>query len=647
MFDLGLNQDPKDLWKRYGIALVIILAFLFSSHVIESGALAKAERDAEVINLSGKQRMLSQQIILYAQNYVSTGEAASADRLEAIVDEFEITHQTLMQDAVKEASLGHLYMSRTPSTDEVVKNYISIARSIPSSNYPRATLAELKSQGSGEVLSRLDEAAIAFQHRAQTQARWSQRLQELTLLFAALVVLLEALIIFLPAHRLVEKTLSNLKRTALTDPLTKLRNRTGFDQDLDEAVKARDGKSTPLALILFDLDDFKNINDQHGHMTGDAVLKRIGVRVSRIGNLLSAARVGGDEFAVLVDNAHWSADAPIHQIADDVRRASDYIFRPVNYQGRVITISGSIGLSRYPVDAKDPLDLRRNASTALLDAKRTGRGRLSVYNKRIDAEVQRRRTIQSLLTAREYKAGLSAVFQPIVESKTGKIKSVEVLARWKHETLGPVNPLEFLTIAREAGLGQEVERAIREIALTQMGPALKQGLIESVSLNVSPVDLAAEGFAASFIDQVKAHDVALPRVWVEVTETERLSSMVMAKENLELLSQAGIRIALDDYGVGYSNIHRLAELPIHRVKIDKSIVENVEDDPKYAGVFRSSVQLARALGAEVVAEGVETAGQLSEVERFGCRYIQGYFFYRPLTASDCLDLLNGRESSVA
>jgi len=123
--------------------------------------------------------------------------------------------------------------------------------------------------------------------------------------------------------------------------------------------------------------------------------------------------------------------------------------------------------------------------------------------------------------------------------------------------------------------------------------------------------------------------------------------MVMAKENLELLSQAGIRIALDDYGVGYSNIHRLAELPIHRVKIDKSIVENVEDDPKYAGVFRSSIQLARALGAEVVAEGVETAGQLSEVERFGCRYIQGYFFYRPLTASDCLDLLNGRESSVA
>lgn len=330
-----------------------------------------------------------------------------------------------------------------------------------------------------------------------------------------------------------------------------------------------------------------------------------------------------------------------------MNRAYEYIFRPVNYQGRVINVSGSVGLSRYPFDARDPSDLRRNASTALLDAKRQGRSKLSVYNKRIDAQVQRRRTIQALITAREYEAGLTAMYQPIVESKTGQIKSVEVLARWTHDTLGPVNPLEFLTTAREAGLGQEVERAIRNIALKQMGPALKQGLIDSVSLNVSPVDLAGEGFAESFIAQVNAHGIPLPQIWVEVTETEQLASMAMAKQNLELLSQPGIRIALDDYGVEYSNIHRLAELPIHRVKVDKSIVEHVEDDPKYAGVFRSSVQLARALGAEVVAEGVETAGQLAEVERFGCRYIQGYYFYQPLSGPDCLDLLKARDASVA
>ena len=267
MFDLGLNQDPKDLWKRYSIALVIILAFLFSSHLIESNALAKAERDAEVINLSGKQRMLSQQIILYAQDYVSNRQPEKIDRLNAIVSEFESTHQTLMKDAAEEASLGHLYMSRTPSTDEVVLNYISIARSIPSSTYPRALLAELYVQGSGEVLTRLDEAAIAYQTRAQAQARWTQRLQDyFTLLIAALVVILAALIIFLPAHRMVEKTLSNLKRAARTDALTKLRNRTGFDQDLEEAIAARDGKPSALALILCDLDDFKTINDQHGHM---------------------------------------------------------------------------------------------------------------------------------------------------------------------------------------------------------------------------------------------------------------------------------------------------------------------------------------------------------------------------------------------
>ncbi|MFN3212175.1 MAG: putative bifunctional diguanylate cyclase/phosphodiesterase [Henriciella sp.] len=647
MFKLHLDKDPGQLWKRYSIALVIVLAFLSASHFIEVQAIAKAKQDAAVINLSATQRVLSQRIVLYAEDYALGGNQDAVEALTNTVNEFETTHISLMDDAAKEASLGSLYLSRTPSTDEVVRNFISIARAIPDSAYPRALLDELKTKGSGEVLERLDEAVIAFETRVQSQAQWAQQLQQITLFLAVVVVLLEALFIFLPAHRLVQKTLVELRANAETDALTRLRNRAGFDRDIETAMSDRPQKDSALTLILFDLDDFKGINDRHGHMTGDAVLKRIGHRVSHLRNILSAGRVGGDEFAILVDSAQWNADAKLADIAADITEARDMIYRPINYQGRVIHVSGSVGVSRYPVDAGSLADLRRNASASLRDAKNSGRGSLSVYNKRIDEAVLRRRTIQSALLSREYQAGLSVHFQPIVETETLNIKSVEALARWHHETLGWVNPMEFLTIARECGLGQEIETALRSIALHEMGPALRQGWIESISLNVSPVELGADEFAENLLKQIAEYNIPFHQIWVEITESERMSSMAMAHKNLQTLCLAGVRIALDDYGIGYSNIHRLAKLPIHRVKVDKSIIAHVGDDKKYAGVFSSSVQLARALGAEVVAEGVETQDQLAEVERYGCKYVQGYYHYKPMPAETCLEILSARDASVA
>ncbi|MEO1322049.1 MAG: EAL domain-containing protein [Pseudomonadota bacterium] len=642
-----LSQDPGHLWKRYGVALFIILAFLAASHLIESQAIDKAEHDAAVMEKSGEQRMLSQQIILHAQDLVATNDQAARVKLARTVNAFEAAHTALMADAAREASLGHVYLSRTPSTDEIVRDYIGIARDIPYAKYPEALLDELKAKGSGEVLDRMSEAMIAFEAQVQIQAGWAQRLQTITLLLAVLVIVLEALLIFLPAHRTVDQAMQELRKTAETDPLTKLRNRAGFDKDTLEAMKAREGGECALSLILFDLDDFKGINDRYGQAVGDAVLKRIGYRVSRLPNLLSAARVGGDEFAILVDSDHWGLRETKDRIAEDIQKSKDFLYHPVNHKGQVIKVSGTVGVSRYPVDAKDLDELQRNATTSLLDAKSKGRGGLSIYNDRIDETVKRRRTIQSALMSREYESGLDVAFQPIVQPDTQKIKSVEALARWNHESLGYVNPLEFLSIARECGIGHEVDAHIRALALKQIAPVLQDGSIECVSLNISPLDLAADEFADDLLKQIKTAGVRLDQVWIEVTETERLTRLATARDHLEALSQAGIRIALDDYGVGYSNIRRLAELPIQRLKIDKSIVDNVEQNPKYAGVFRSSVQLARALGAEVVAEGVETAEQLVIVERFGCRLVQGYYFFKPMPIADLKDLFRDQVSSVA
>lgn len=642
-----MNQQTGTLWKRYGTALILILAVLTTSHFIESHALRKAQADADVINLSAKQRMLSQKIVLLAQTVITDDNSEDANQLSITVDQFERAHLKLMKDAAREASLGGLYLARTPSTDEIVVNFVSIARAIPTSPYPEALFEELKFKGTGIVLERLDEAVVAYDARAQKQAQWVHRLQEITLLVAAAVIILEALFIFLPAQRLVRRGFERLRKMAETDPLTRLRNRAGFDRDMAGAMSAGDHKLQSVTLVLLDLDDFKGINDRHGHITGDAVLKEIGERLARLPNLVSTARVGGDEFALLVDNAKWEDSNSVDGITADVRECMSFVYRPIEHNGLVIDVSGSVGVSRYPHDALDLIDLRRNASAALLDAKRSGRASVSIYDSRIDESVRQRRIIQSALLSGEYEQDLSVCFQPIVELSSYRIRSVEALARWHHAELGPLNPELFLAIARECGLGDKIETRIRSLALEQMAPSLNAGSVDSISINISPVDLATQGFANSLLEQFEEFNVRTTQVWIEVTETERLTSRATVRENLEALNQAGVRIALDDYGVGYSNIQRLAELPIQRVKIDKSIVGNIEHNAKYAGVFRSSIQLARALGADVVAEGVETTGQLIETKRQGCNFVQGYLFFKPLPAADCIPHLGHRLSAAA
>lgn len=647
MFDVRMNQDPRALWKRYGVALFIILTFLAASHLIESRALQDAKQNADIINVSGKQRLLSQQIILFSQAHVTLKEPGSLDALIETIDTFESSHANLMNDAAREASLGRVYLSRTPSTDEIVRDFISVARSLPDAEYPAATLAELKTKGSGIVLERLDEAVSAFAQRVKRQAEWAHQLQVITLLLAAVVVVLEAILIFLPAHRMVQHAFAELRASALADPLSSLRNRAGFDGDLEDAMTDHNRAGRSVTLVLLDLDDFKGINDRYGHQTGDAVLKTVGKRISRLPNLISAARVGGDEFAILVDNANWHASDSVEELTKDIRDCMNFVYRAIDYEGLVIHVSGSVGLSRFPQDAADLAGLRRNASVSLLDAKRSGRAGLSIYDSRIDGLVRRRRIIQSALLSGEYEDDLDVHFQPIVELTDQKILCVEALARWHHAELGHLNPELFLSIARECGLGDEVESRLRSRALAQIGPSLNAGLIDSISINISPVDLATTGFAAALLAQIAKHEVSTAQVWIEITETERLTSRATVTENLELLDRSGVRIALDDYGVGYSNIQRLAELPIKRVKIDKSIVQETATNPKYGGVFRSSVQLAKALGAEVVAEGVETADQLEFIQRMGCKLVQGYFFFKPMPAKDCISHLERRLSSAA
>lgn len=465
----------------------------------------------------------------------------------------------------------------------------------------------------------------------------------------ALLVLVPPPILYVFVRQIVRNQLllAELHNLAHTDPVTGLKNRFGLDADLAAALATADTQNSPLALILFDLDHFKGINDRFGHDAGDAVLKVVGKRLSHLPAILSIARIGGDEFAVVVDASYWSDFDDLEAVSRDTEEAMRYVYRRVNHMGRDLHIGGSAGMSRYPVDASTKTEMIHHADAALLDAKRNGRGRLVIYNSRIDERMRRNRQLEKALPVFERSGELEVVFQPIVEMKDGQMAGAEVLARWRHNSLGPVSPIEFLSVARESGFGAAIEEEIRATAFQQAASLLSSGQLCSLSLNTSPLDVSTRGFAERWLQQMENYRIDPSQIWLEVTESDRVEDIGLARKNLEELHAHGVRVALDDYGAGYSNIRTLLDLPIDRLKVDRSIVKDLCEQSQLQSVLVSIVQLARAIGAEVVAEGVETEGQLALVRAAGCGFVQGHYFARALSKQDLLTLLQRKAASAA
>ncbi len=465
----------------------------------------------------------------------------------------------------------------------------------------------------------------------------------------ALLALVPPPILYFFVRQLVrnQDLVAELRKLAQTDPVTGLKNRFGFDADLAAALETVDTQNCSLALILFDLDHFKGINDRFGHDAGDAVLKVVGKRLSHLPAILSIARIGGDEFAVVVDANYWPDFDDLEAVSRDVEHAMGYVYRPVNHMGRDLHIGGSAGMSRYPFDATTKTEMIHHADAALLDAKRNGRGRLVIYNSRLDEKMRRNRQLEKALPVFERSGELEVVFQPIVAMKTGQMAGAEVLARWKHDSLGPISPVEFLSIARESGFGAAIEEEIRATAFQQAAALLNSGRLSSLSLNTSPLDVSTRGFSERWLQQLETHRIDPRQIWLEVTESDRVEDIGLARKNLDELHAHGVRVALDDYGAGYSNIRTLLDLPIDRLKVDRSIVKDLCEEARLQSVLVSIVHLARAIGAEVVAEGVETEGQLALVRAAGCGFVQGHYFARALSKQDLLMQLQRNAASAA
>ena len=411
-------------------------------------------------------------------------------------------------------------------------------------------------------------------------------------------------------------------RLAQTDSLTGLVNRGAFTSGLCERLDRARETGGSVALFIIDLDRFKNLNDTLGHHAGDLLLAEIGHRLRaecRPGELV--ARLGGDEFALVADDP---------DVAGRAERLVGMLAQAQTIYGRVVAPGGSVGVAVFPRDASDAADLQRYADMALYRAKSAGGRRWSSFDAALRAESERRRTLEAELRRAIPAGEIEPWFQPVIDSMTGRMVGVEVLARWNHPEQGLLAPGAFVPMAEELGLIREIDEAIFEAACARTAPWVAEGLIEVVSCNVSPRDLLDPAFSRKLIGRLAQTSLPATALTVEITETFLLQDMALARRHIERLAAKGVNVALDDFGTGYSNLRALMHLPIQTVKLDRSLIDDVGREARVSKLVASMLHAARSLGVRIIAEGVENEAQALFLRSAGCERMQGYFFARPM-----------------
>ena len=433
----------------------------------------------------------------------------------------------------------------------------------------------------------------------------------------AVVTLLAAVARSAVAFRLLARLAAQRQLTAATDELTGLPNRRALTAEGQARLAARGARRQ--ALLVLDLDKFKEVNDSLGHLVGDQLLIQVGARLSqhlRNGELL--ARLGSDEFAVLID------DAGRDEAIDDATRLQAVLHEPFALQNIALHASVSIGIALFPDDGSDLDALLNKADMAMYKAKGSLRGH-HVYSSDDDADdASRLQTVEELRTA--LMSGQFVVnYQPKIELGSGDLHSVEALVRWNHPVRGLLFPDQFLALVEEFGLMPSLTHVVLEMALDQVAAWAAEGRHMTVAVNLSASSLVDDNLPKQVTSMLAARGLAPSCLQLEITEEFLMADRDRARSILARLRDSGIQISVDDYGTGYSSLSYLLDLPIDELKLDRSFVFQMADDPRSAALVASTIDLAHSLNLRIVAEGVETGIVFSELRRLGCDQAQGYF----------------------
>jgi diguanylate cyclase (GGDEF)-like protein/PAS domain S-box-containing protein len=414
-----------------------------------------------------------------------------------------------------------------------------------------------------------------------------------------------------------------LRHQAFHDPLTGLANRALFTDRVQHALVVSSGDA---AVLFLDLDDFKAINDGLGHVAGDALLRAVGVRLrASLSATHTVARMGGDEFAILVERADAAAAA-----LDAAERITAALQTPFDLDGREMFVTASVGIAV----GGDAEELLRCSDVAMYGAKASGKAQYVVYAPRMDEHLVGRLELVADLRRADIASEFDLHYQPVVELLSGAVRGVEALVRWEHPTRGLLQPSEFVHLAEETGRIVEIGRWVLAEACRQTAEwheRLEGGHGLSVSVNVSTRQVRRPGLLDDVDAALAGSGLEPGDLTLEITESVLARRREELTSILEEVTNRGVRLALDDFGTGYSSLSLLQDLPVHTLKVDRSFVQSIgAEDGGRAPFVRAIVELAEALELTVVAEGIEEIDQVAALRRLGCRVGQGFYFARPL-----------------
>jgi diguanylate cyclase (GGDEF)-like protein len=417
----------------------------------------------------------------------------------------------------------------------------------------------------------------------------------------------------------------------LHDGLTDLANRHLFNEQIESSFEHL-GRGQKFAVLCLDLDQFKDVNDTLGHAFGDKLLQQVGGRLRLcVRESDTVARIGGDEFAILQRGVTDPAET--RSLSE---RVVAVIGKPFDLDGHQVVVGVSIGIALAPTDATDGFELLKAADLALFRAKADGRGTYRFFESAMDERIQARHALESDLRKALLRGEFVVHYQPLVNLESGQISGFEALIRWNHPEHGMIPPADFIPFAEETALIVPIgEWVLRQACKEAAGwPSAV-----SVRVNLSPVQFRELDLSQTVTNALECSGLAAHRLELEITESALLRKQESTLETLRRLRALGVRIAMDDFGIGHSSLNNLRNFPFDRIKIDRCFVHDLSSKKDSRAIIRAVVQLASSLGIGTTGEGVETQRELDYLRRVGCTEAQGYFFSKAVPAKDVYALL--------
>ena len=633
-----MRQARRSVLAALSIAVMMALALMVERLWSGVDLGRAADRRAAAFQIVGEVHAAQQQLALAAQMAAITGEAAWIDRFDKAIPALAmaIEHAVL----VAPPELERRFRDETQQPAALLARMHQSALDALNSGAHESARGLLDSARYAAQVALLNDATNQLTDTSlrESAAQLDERRERSVLLTAG--TMLASAVLALLLWRRLSRSLARsrgslveaeerIQRLAASDLLTGLDNRAALHDAMHAALSRARRRGHELAVLMVDLDRFKPVNDRHGHMVGDMVLKEVSGRLARCLRASDVrARYGGDEFVVVIDETE----------AGSARGAAERIVErlalPIAFGELSVTIGASIGIARYPADAVTDDELLRKADSALYRAKQSGRGGVCLYDAKLDETLAERNALEQELREGIAQRQLIPYYQPIVDLQQRSVRSLELLCRWRHPLRGMMGPDKFIALAEDSGLIGPLTMSLLEQACEDMA---KFPAPWRLSFNVAPQQIQDESLVPQLLAILKEHGVPPSRMDVELTETALVNDTARARTVILALKRAGMTVTLDDFGTGYSSLSYLAEMTFDKIKIDRSFVRTLHERPESAKIVQAIVGLSRSLGVATVAEGVETEEQARALEKLGCNFAQGYLFGRAVRAKDLAD----------